>query len=534
MDFFDKSGVDITRSVIVSGVTHTSKDSDIFDILKQYGRFKKIVVDDETCPLYKNLIVEYKCGSAVVELTKILPYTHVSEHDPDLKFCITLPQVASTVPVGNPPPNYMNELKLLARRSGQQFENVLQDVLLEINQHLKSLEGEPTSGFEGRSDFSIPNVDDAIPLPGQQGEPEGATAQPFSPTGHSLFDQQRPLFPPQRHSLSQADLNPPEIQKVVVEHIVRTEELTSHSIPNLRLRSFSGKVPKPANETDYETWRSHIELLLADVNLPPAHITRKLIESLLSPAADVVKGLKPDSLPSVYLQVLDSAYSTVQDGEELFAQFLNTLQNLGEKPSSYLQRLLLTVNTVVKRGGVAAADIDKHLLKQFCRGCWDNDIITKLQLEQKRDNPPAFADLLLLLRTEEDRHLAKESLMKRHIGSSKQRAILNAQTYSRSHTNETSPINELRRQVEKLQQQMSALLAQTTHTSAKTNQNKSTSGKTQSIRPRAGFCFKCGEDHHIATTCTQPANPALVKQKKSSLQKRQEQWDGTNNQKQSN
>lgn len=535
MDFFDKSGVDITRSVIVSGVTHTSKDDEIFDVLKQYGRFKKIIVDDETCPFYKNLVVEYKCDSAVVELTKILPYTHISERDPELKFCVTLPQIESTVPVGNLPHNYMNELKLLARRSGQKFENVLQDVLSQINQHLETLEGEPPSGPEEKSNFSVQSVDAAIPLPGQQVEPAGATAQPQIATSHSSFDHQRPSFPTQRHSLSQADLNPPEIQKVVVEHIVRTEELASHTIPTLRLRSFSGKVPKPANETDYETWRSHIELLLADVNLPPVHITRKIIESLLSPAADVVKGLKPDTLPSVYLQVLDSAYSTVQDGEELFAQFLNTLQNPGEKPSSYLQRLLLTVNTVVKRGGVPAADIDKHLLRQFCRGCWDNDIITKLQLEQRRENPPAFAELLLLLRTEEDRQLAKESLMKKHIGSSKQRAALNAQTCSCSHNDETSPINELKKQVEKLQQQMSVLLAQTGRTSAKTTkQNKQTNGKTQSTRPRAGFCFKCGEDGHIATTCTQPANPALVKQKKAHLQQRQEQWDGNNNQKQSN
>lgn len=60
-------------------------------------------------------------------------------------------------------------------------------------------------------------------------------------------------------SLSGADLNPPEIQKVVVEHILRKEDISSHSLSPLRLRTFSGKCPELSNETDYETWRSQID-----------------------------------------------------------------------------------------------------------------------------------------------------------------------------------------------------------------------------------------------------------------------------------
>lgn len=313
---------------------------------------------------------------------------------------------------------------------------------------------------------------------------------------------------------------------------MRSEELTTHSLPKLRLRPFSGKVPKPANELDYDIWKSYIELLLADVHLPPVQITRKIIESLLSPAADFVKGLRPDTSPSVYIQILDSAYSTVQDGEELFAQFLNTLQDPGEGASSYLQRLLLVLNTAVKRGGIAASETNKHLLIQFCRGCWDNGLISKLQLDQKKENPPEFMELLHLLRTEEDRQLAKESLMKKHIGSSKHRAALQAQTCS--HTNaDTSSINELRQQVKKLQKQMSALLEQTNRTSSQTISRtnptyKSPSGRMQNTRPRAGFCFRCGEDSHIVASCNQSENSALVKQKRLRLKQRQEQWDSKN------
>lgn len=56
-------------------------------------------------------------------------------------------------------------------------------------------------------------------------------------------------------------------------------------------------------------------------------VVRKISESLLPPAANVVKHLGPQSSFHEYLSVLDSAYGTVDDGDELFAALLNTNQN---------------------------------------------------------------------------------------------------------------------------------------------------------------------------------------------------------------
>ncbi|CAI5682868.1 unnamed protein product [Oreochromis niloticus] len=148
-----------------------------------------------------------------------------------------------------------------------------------------------------------------------------------------------------------------------------------------------------------------------------------MVESLLSPAADIVKRLSPEATPETYLQLLDAAFGTVEDGEELFAQFMNTLQDPGEKASSYLCRLQAVLNLAVKRGGIAAEEADKYILKQFCRGCWDNILLSDLNLEEKKSHPPAFAELLLQIRTEEDRHAAKVTRMKKHLGSNRQRAI---------------------------------------------------------------------------------------------------------------
>ena len=292
--------------------------------------------------------------------------------------------------------------------------------------------------------------------------------------------------------------------------------------------------------------------------MSPLQISRKILESLLSPAADVVKGLRPGSPPISYLQLLDSAFGAVEDGEELFARFMNTLQDPGEKSSAYLQRLQLVLTQAVRRGGVARGDEDNHLLKQFCRGCWDNTLLLNLRLEQKKNSPPPFSDLMLLLRTEEDRQLTKATRMKKHIGGTKQRAQLQSHTaYSytapegaesdEEQENYTDPLEDIRKQVASLQSQLTTFMSQKKTKGAKGNkggeaesQSKVKNGdntksekmrqteREQTYRPRPWYCFKCGEDGHIAPTCNDVANPSLVADKRQQLERKQRAWDKQN------
>lgn len=222
-------------------------------------------------------------------------------------------------------------------------------------------------------------------------------------------------------NLAANDLNPPEVQRYVVEHIVKSEDTAMHTRSLHRLRVFSGRVPCPQLEVDYDTWRSAADLIMNDRALSDVQRSHLILDSLLPPAAHIVKHLCPDLPPNIYLKQLDSAYGTVQDGEELYAKFMDTFQNAGENTSTYLQRLQVALSLAVKRGGVPESDVNKHLINQFCRGCWDNGLISELQLKQKKAHPPSFAELLLLLRTEEDREGAKTQRMKQHLGNSKQR-----------------------------------------------------------------------------------------------------------------
>ena len=49
-------------------------------------------------------------------------------------------------------------------------------------------------------------------------------------------------------------------------------------------------------------------------------------------------------------------------------------------------------------------------------------------------------------------------------------------------------------------------------------------GMNTSNMPRAWFCFKCGEDGHIAALCLNEPNPAAVHQKNLELRERRDQW----------
>ena len=216
--------------------------------------------------------------------------------------------------------------------------------------------------------------------------------------------------------LTMNDVNPPAVQRVVVEHVMRANEAMSPMHSSFRLRPFSGKFPRPNSELDFDTWRANVDLFLTDPSMSDLHRTRKILDSLLPPATDVIKHVSPQALPSVYLQLLDSVYGSVEDGDELLAKFMGTLQNNDEKPSDYLNRLQVALSAVVRRGGIAESERSRYLLKQFCRGCWNDGLIADLQLERKTNAPPSFAELVLLIRTEEDRQASKHNRMKKHLG----------------------------------------------------------------------------------------------------------------------
>lgn len=150
--------------------------------------------------------------------------------------------------------------------------------------------------------------------------------------------------------LDEEVINPSEVRQFVVEHVIKSDVPTSQN-QSRWLCSFFAKVPKSPVEADFETWFIHVELMFHD------HVStevqwRKILESLLPPASDVVRELGSSAHPRDYMRLLGSAYGLVEDGEEIFAKFLNTNQDPGERASGYLQRLQALLSTAMKRNGV--------------------------------------------------------------------------------------------------------------------------------------------------------------------------------------
>lgn len=520
MEILEKLAIKIPYAVLVDGATQHNS-SEVLDFLEQYGDINRNeIIDCSESELHQMLVVEFASGSSVDKLSPLLPYTFTS--DEGNKFHIQdLAQIYLAKLGSSKTDNYLSDLKQIAKMSGKDYTVVLGEMMSQIQQSILQLHPAASTAPKVEPKLEQPTP----PLP--HTEPPVPPLQPGFTTS----------FPSaERRSLTPGDLDPPEVQRYVVEHVVRSSDTSLHA--SHRLRPFSGKVPRSNHEMDYDTWRSGVELVLRDPSISDLQRSRLIRDSLLPPACDLVKHLSPDTLPNVYLQQLESAYGTVQDGEELYAKFMDTYQNHGEKPSEYLQRLQVALQHAVRRGGVSERDTNHRLLAQFCRGCWENGLISELQLKQRKINPPSFAEFLLLLRTEEDREAAKNLRMKQHLGA-RQKVSTQAQLVTKE--DETSLCTALANLTQQLSQQMTAIQRQLAALTASQIRHSSMDSapraeKRKSVKssrpappnPKPGFCFRCGEDGHIRPQCDADPNPALVNAKRKQFQDKQQKWQTRN------
>uniref|UniRef100_A0A667YFX9 CCHC-type domain-containing protein n=1 Tax=Myripristis murdjan TaxID=586833 RepID=A0A667YFX9_9TELE len=333
---------------------------------------------------------------------------------------------------------------------------------------------------------------------------------------------------------------PADVQRVVVEHIVKHD---SHPYaPTLKeQRPFSGNFPKPPSEVDYSVWRLRAKQVLNDSALSEGQQRRALLDSLHTPALNVALGIGPQAPPHAYLQELDNAYGNVTGGEELYIQFLETHQNNGERASDYLRRLQALLQEIIEKDGVVKQDAESQLLKQFLRGCWDDSLITALHLKELLSNPfrstPTFSELLLKIRTHEKESQLKEVRRKRHMGvtptkvHTKTLVTMGESEVTSSNVSKV-PDAVIREQLEERIRQLEAELRKNTSPQTtqrpryvKDGQRPSNSPKTSNITSPSPllpteqrtkirkFCYNCGEDSHMLQQCTNPPNAVLVQRK---------------------
>lgn len=532
MEVVKTENVKVQNAVLVSGLTNTDIDNEIIEFLEAFGPVSRHI----KLPTGGQIIVEFQHEATVKELEKrYLPCDRPCTVKPEVIYRIRdLASAYSIETSASATVTYLSQLKDVAARSNRSFKDLLMDELAKIGE---SLGGEVHTAEPSTEQEPVFRSDEALPSPPLTANSDHVSAWDDA---HPPVEAERPT--PQ---IPTNLLSTPEVQRVIVEHIVKSSDVVPSPNSQYRLKPFSGRVPHPHFETDYDTWRSSVEFCLTDPSFTETQVVRKIVESLSPPAADLVKALGPKANPKTYLEHLDSAYATVEDGDELFARFLNTNQNGGEKPSYYLQRLHTVLNLVIKRDGIASSDVNKQLLRQFCRGCWDSSLIANLQLEQKKDDPPHFAELLLQLRTEEDKQASKANRMKQHLGVQKTRVYSSMQTTCPQGRNDyehemdhnsadlQKQIADLRTQIAQLRADKTEKRSKKPQKEAKPNLSTKTHDKLERIpqiaavsaKPKPGYCFKCGEDGHIASNCSNEANPALVAAKRNALRHKQREWE---------
>lgn len=136
MEVIEEKGVKVPNAVLISGLTETEVDEEVFNFVKQYGSINRIIpFSDPSLESKGSVIVEFNSGLAVQSLQTMLPYTQQVRNNPDVSFHVTALSNVYVERLGrNTTQTYLNELKELASRSGENFEDVLKGMLTHIHE----------------------------------------------------------------------------------------------------------------------------------------------------------------------------------------------------------------------------------------------------------------------------------------------------------------------------------------------------------------------------------------------------------------
>nr|XP_054594536.1 paraneoplastic antigen Ma1-like [Nothobranchius furzeri] len=120
-----------------------------------------------------------------------------------------------------------------------------------------------------------------------------------------------------------------------------------------KLRMFSGVIPTPSGEEEYDAWAEQTTHMLEEWQSGDNVKRQRIVESLKGPAADIMRFLRaqnPNATSNDYMQALETAFGTTESSADL--RFRHKFHSEGEKLSAYLLRLDKLLHCVLRKGGL--------------------------------------------------------------------------------------------------------------------------------------------------------------------------------------
>lgn len=214
---------------------------------------------------------------------------------------------------------------------------------------------------------------------------------------------------------------PAEVKKLVVEHVIQDKGSSTY---RRKLRLFSGSKPAPHGEVNFQTWRASAKQVVDDDGISEKEKRRCIMDSLLIPALNVVKNLPGTTTSEQLFKKLQKVYGTTESSEDMLYNFFEIFQKDKQLSSDFLQDLYTALTDILDASleTTDANTINEHLQNQFIRGCFDEELIAKLRLEEKKDDvrtpAPSFEELYESIKKEE---LKRDQKIKRKEAVSKKR-----------------------------------------------------------------------------------------------------------------